>query len=74
MVPVSMMKKQKKDIFIMVKKTVEYGSLILHPGPNVTDIPRKNCLRLFVEEMLSPFYVFQVKHPTCLSTLTYNNF
>lgn len=29
-------------------------------GSNLTDIPRKSCLRLFVEEMLSPFYVFQV--------------
>jgi len=29
-------------------------------GKNQTDIPRKSCLRLLVEEVLSPFYIFQV--------------
>jgi len=29
-------------------------------GRNMTDIPKKSCLTLMVEEVLSPFYVFQV--------------
>lgn len=29
-------------------------------GRNLTDIPRKSCLKLLIEEVLSPFYIFQV--------------
>lgn len=31
-------------------------------GRNLTDIPRKPCVKLLFEEILSPFYVFQVKY------------
>ena len=29
-------------------------------GRNITDIPEKSCLMLLIEEVLTPFYVFQV--------------
>lgn len=29
-------------------------------GNNLTDIPKKSCFKLLFEEVLSPFYVFQV--------------
>jgi len=29
-------------------------------GKNLTDIPKKSCMTLMVEEVLSPFYIFQV--------------
>lgn len=38
--------------------TVEDNGLLY--GKNLTDIPRKSCLKLLFEEILSPFYIFQV--------------
>jgi len=29
-------------------------------GKNMTDIPKKSCLQLLFQEVLSPFYIFQV--------------
>ena len=50
-----------KDKYTMVGHIVKCFSLIAYSiGPNLTDIPSKSCLRLFIEEILSPFYVFQV--------------
>ncbi|XP_041130414.1 polyamine-transporting ATPase 13A2-like isoform X1 [Polyodon spathula] len=29
-------------------------------GPNLIDVPVKSCLRLFIDEVLNPFYIFQI--------------
>ena len=64
----------KPALYDMSKKTcaqihAEYTGLdeatvkdnMVFYGKNLTEIPRKSCLKLLVDEVLTPFYIFQVR-------------
>ena len=50
--------------------TGEHQRLLLHYGKCAIDVPVKPYYALFVEEMLHPFYIFQVCMSACMYTCT----
>ncbi len=64
--PIQFLLKNKKNNEIIsemgkgLQSREEYEQRIRTYGKNLTDIPMKSNIKIIVDEILSPFYIFQV--------------
>jgi len=66
--PVQFLLKNKKNSEIIaemgkgLQDREEYEQRLQTYGKNLTDIPMKSDLKIIIDEILSPFYIFQVAY------------